>query len=97
VKIGRHVLINESCGIAHDDIINDYATLSLNVHIGGWSTIGECDFIGIGSCVSHRKSIGNNTVIGAGAVVVSDIPSYCVAIGVPAKPVKYIGPGEMYF
>lgn len=34
-------------------------------------------------------TIGENSVIGAGAVVTSDIPPNCLAIGVPAKPVKY--------
>ena len=33
--------------------------------------------------------IGNGAVIGAGAVVARDIPDYAVAVGVPAKVVKY--------
>ena len=33
--------------------------------------------------------IANGAVIGAGAVVVSDIPPYAVAVGVPAKVIKY--------
>ena len=35
------------------------------------------------------KSIGRNSIIGAGAVIVSDIPDNCTAVGVPAKPIKY--------
>ncbi len=34
-------------------------------------------------------TIGENAVIGAGAVVTKDIPPNCLAVGVPAKPVKY--------
>jgi acetyltransferase-like isoleucine patch superfamily enzyme len=34
-------------------------------------------------------TIGENSVIGAGAVVANDIPPNCLATGVPAKPVKY--------
>ena len=33
-------------------------------------------------------SIGDGAVIGANAVVTRDIPSYCVAAGVPAKIIK---------
>ncbi|MCG8699019.1 MAG: antibiotic acetyltransferase, partial [Bacteroidales bacterium] len=33
--------------------------------------------------------IEDGAVIGAGAVVVSDIPKYAIAVGVPAKVVKY--------
>ncbi len=32
--------------------------------------------------------IGENAVIGAGAVVKGDIPANCLAVGVPARPVK---------
>jgi sugar O-acyltransferase (sialic acid O-acetyltransferase NeuD family) len=97
VNIGRHVLINSNCEIAHDDVIGDYTTLSAGINIGGWATIGESDFIGIGSCIAHRVSVGDHTVIGAGAAVVKDIPSDCIAVGVPARPIKQIKPGEMYF
>lgn len=34
-------------------------------------------------------TIGENAVIGAGAVVTKDIPSNCLAVGVPAKPIKF--------
>jgi acetyltransferase-like isoleucine patch superfamily enzyme len=34
-------------------------------------------------------TIGENSVIGAGAVVANDIPPNCLAVGVPAKPIKY--------
>ncbi len=34
-------------------------------------------------------TIGENSVIGAGAVVTKDIPPNCLAVGVPAKPVKF--------
>ena len=35
-------------------------------------------------------SIGNNVIVGAGAVVVKDLPDNCVAVGNPAKPIKFI-------
>ena len=34
-------------------------------------------------------TIGEGSVIGAGAVVVKDIPAHCVAVGIPAKPIRY--------
>ena len=34
-------------------------------------------------------TIGENSVIGAGAVVTNNIPPNCLAVGVPAKPVRY--------
>lgn len=45
--------------------------------------------IGTNVCILAGVTIGENSVIGAGAVVVSDIPPNCLAVGVPAKPIKY--------
>jgi len=45
--------------------------------------------IGTKVCILSGVTIGENSVIGAGAVVVSDIPPNCLAVGVPAKPIKY--------
>jgi len=51
--------------------------------------IGHDVFIGANVTVLDGVSIGNGAVIGAGAVVVKDIPDYAIAVGVPAKVVKY--------
>jgi acetyltransferase-like isoleucine patch superfamily enzyme len=40
-------------------------------------------------------TIGENTVVGAGAVVVNNIPPNCLAVGVPAKPVRYFNSNKM--
>ena len=45
--------------------------------------------IGIGSIIMPGVTIGEGAVIGAGSVVTRDIPPYCVAVGVPAKVVRY--------
>jgi acetyltransferase-like isoleucine patch superfamily enzyme len=34
--------------------------------------------------------IGENSIIGAGSVVTRSIPPNCVAVGVPAKPIRYL-------
>lgn len=52
-------------------------------------TIGNDVFIGMNVCVLDGVSIGNGAVIGAGAVVNKDIPPYAIAVGVPARVVKY--------
>jgi len=41
--------------------------------------------IGMGSTIIHNKNIGENCIIGAGSVVVKDIPSNSVAYGNPCK------------
>ncbi|MDC7218426.1 MAG: DapH/DapD/GlmU-related protein [Spirochaetales bacterium] len=57
-------------------------------------TIGHDTWIGHGAIVLSGVNIGTGAVIGAGAVVTKDIPPYAVAVGVPAKVVKYRFPEE---
>ena len=52
--------------------------------------IGKNVWIGAHATILPGVTIGDNCVIGAGAVVSKDIPSDCVAVGVPARVVKKI-------
>ena len=51
--------------------------------------IGNDVFIGANVTVLDGVKIADGAVVGAGAVVVRDIPPYAIAVGVPAKVVKY--------
>ncbi len=51
--------------------------------------IGHDVFIGANVTVLDGVKIGDGAVVGAGAVVSKDIPPYAIAVGVPAKVVKY--------
>jgi len=52
--------------------------------------IGSDVWIGGNVVILPGVTIGNNVVIGAGAIVTKDIPDNCVAMGIPAKKVKDI-------
>jgi acetyltransferase-like isoleucine patch superfamily enzyme len=56
---------------------------------GQWPrvTIGEDTWIGDRAVV--MASVGKHCVIGAGAVVTEEIPDYAIAVGAPAKVVRY--------
>ena len=54
--------------------------------------IGDNVWIGDSAIVSKGVTIGRNTVVGAGAVVVHDLPANCVAAGNPARVVKPLDP-----
>ena len=53
-------------------------------------TIGHNCWIGGSVTILPGVTIGDNVTIGAGSVVVHDIPSNCVAVGNPARPVKEV-------
>ena len=51
--------------------------------------IGDDVWVGVGAKILMGVTIGNGAVIGANSVVTKDIPSYAIAVGVPAKVIKY--------
>ena len=51
--------------------------------------VGNDVWIGTGVIIMSGVSIGHGAVIGAGAIVTKDIPNYAIAVGIPAKIIKY--------
>lgn len=89
VNIGDHVVINLDCTIGHDAVLQNFVTLYPSVNVSGMANIGLCCELGTGMQIIQGKTIGDYSIIGAGAVVVKDIPSKCTAVGSPAKPIKF--------
>lgn len=88
IEIGNHVLISPKCGIGHNSVIKDYASLLWNVNISGSDTLEEGTFVGSGATLVQEISIGREALIGAGAVVLKDVPANATAVGVPARIIK---------
>jgi sugar O-acyltransferase (sialic acid O-acetyltransferase NeuD family) len=83
-----HVQLNLDATVGHDSVVHPFTTVAPGVNISGRVTIGEgCD-LGTGAAIIQGVSIGAWTVVGAGAVVVRDLPANVTAVGAPAKPVK---------
>lgn len=89
IKVGNHVIINLDCTIGHDATLGNYTTILPSVNVSGFVITEECVSVGTGSAIIQGVTIGENTVVGAGAVVVKSLPANCTAVGSPAKPIKY--------
>ena len=57
-------------------------------------TIGDNVWLGAGAKVLDGVRLGNDVVVGAGAVVTSDLPDGAVAVGIPARVVRQRGDGQ---
>ena len=53
-------------------------------------TLGRNVWVGGGAILLPGASVGDNAVIGAGSVVVKDVPANCVAVGNPARVIREI-------
>lgn len=89
IEIGDFLISNLNCTICHDSVIGNFVTLNPSVNISGNVTLADSTNVGVGSKIIQGKSVGEGSVIGAGAVVVTDLPANCTAVGVPAKPIKF--------
>ena len=87
-KIGNHVVLVDRSAVGHNSDVGDYSVMFVGSIVAGNVKIGKCSELGMGSTVIQGKNIGENTVIGASACVIDDIPSNCIAVGVPAKVKK---------
>lgn len=87
-QIGPHAVLNMNCTIGHDSVLNAFVTLHPGVHISGSARLKTGVTMGSGSVVLPNITIGRDATIGAGAVVTEDLPAYCTAVGIPARPLS---------
>jgi len=66
-------------------VMKDYVSIAPGVNISGSVGVGEGCNIGTGSAVIQNLKLGDYSIIGAGAVVIKDIPPNVIAFGVPAE------------
>lgn len=83
--LGKGVIVNTCASVDHDNVIEDYAHISVGSHLAGTVHVGARTWIGIGATVSNNVSICEDCMIGAGAVVVKDIEEAGTYVGVPIR------------
>ena len=104
VKVGRRVRIWH-----HSGMILGALSIGDDVHIRQNTTFGvarrgdhrslkptieaRCD-IGAGAVIAGAITIGHDSIIGANAVVLKDVPPYSVVVGVPGKIIKTLDPKD---
>ncbi len=97
-KIGNNLFIDHGNGviIGETAIVGNNVTLYQGVTLGGTGkehgkrhpTIGDNVMISAGAKVIGSFTVGENSKIGAGSVVIEEVPPNCTVVGVPGRVVK---------
>lgn len=94
-QVGRGILMDHAGGIVIGETatVSDDVIMFHNVTLGGTGRgrgdrhpkIGRGSFIGAGATLLGNIRIGDWTRIGAGSVVLTDVPDWSIAVGAPAR------------
>lgn len=97
IAIGREVTLED--GVYLSDNLHDYHDIHRAI---GESVLLECGQVEVGdgarlernACVVGDVVLGEHCIVAANAVVIRDVPPYCLAAGIPARVVKRYNPSS---
>ncbi len=98
-KIGKYFFIDHGMGVVIGETaeIGNYVTMYHGVTLGGTGnekgakrhpTVGDHSFIGSGAKILGPVTLGKHVRIGANSVLLTDVPDYSTAVGMPAKTIS---------
>lgn len=87
VTIGDFNLFNGYITIGHDTVVGNYNMIMPSVNISGGVLMGNRNFMGLQSAILQYLKVGNDTRIGAGAIVMRNTKDGYLYTGIPAMKV----------
>lgn len=85
INLGRHVHVHVNSTIGHDSSLGDYVSTYPLSAVSGNCRLATGVTIGAHATVLQGLTVGTDALVGAGAVVVADVPSHTTVKGVPAR------------
>lgn len=84
-RVGDHAIVNTGSVVEHDCDVGENSHIAPRVVLGGAARVGRDTLVGLGSSVLPGVWLGDGCVVGAGAVVLSNVADGLVVVGVPAR------------
>jgi len=101
-SIGKGLFIDHGAGVVIGEtaVVGDDCTIYHNVTLGGTGkekghkrhpTLGNNVLVGTGAKILGAIRVGNNSLIGANAVLLTDVPDESTVVGVPGRVIRTAG------
>lgn len=94
--LAEGVLINTAAIVEHDCSLGPFASLAPNSTMAGGSSLGQLSHLGLSAIQDAKVSIGDNSILGANSFLMGNLESNSIAVGSPAKFLRFRNVGEKY-
>lgn len=84
-RLGRSVAVNLHSSLDHDACVDDWSQVNCHCDLTGAVQVGREVFIGSSVSIIPGVKIGDGAYLGAGSVVLRDVPPGAKVFGVPAR------------
>ncbi|MEW2300735.1 acetyltransferase [Streptomyces sp. NPDC006655] len=88
VRVGAHVAVMPQAVLTHDDVVEDFATITSGVRLGGGTRLEQGAYVGSGALVREGTTVGAWSLVGMGSAVLGDVPPGEVWVGSPARRLR---------
>lgn len=92
IRVGNFCIFNLNSTISHDVVLEEAVFIASGVHIAGNVHIKARSWVGTGAIInqgsnSQKLNVGPDTIVGSGAVVLSDCERDSIYLGIPARKI----------
>lgn len=85
-RLADQVVLLPGCRVSHDTMVDDFNTLATGVILSGFVRVEANCYLGAGSLVRERLTLGRGCLVGMGSVVVKGVAAGERVAGNPARP-----------
>lgn len=86
--IEKNCFINSGAIVCHHTCIKAHTILASGSLIGGHTTIGESSLVGFNATVAELLQVADETLLGAGSLLLQNTEKHTMYVGTPAKAVR---------